>query len=436
MINPILTLLTRFIERKQVVLTESQRKNPQIVHYYNEIVRFWNKLHFIIKKTIRSFKRVEIIDKGVMAKYLYSTYRMIWEGASIKSLVNELNLSKKSKICPFLKKIKTFSWQRALEGKSREEKLSIEEAIPTFVIKHLLPVISFDFLMKNVRFMNYLKLQDKCAVRISNLSSSLHDSDVIMKIKSNLKKKGIDIYNDQDILNLFHVPINKKKLILRNKWYLSGNLIFQDKASAAVVQVFDPKPNDFICDMCSGPGMKSSLIAQLTNNRATVIAAEFHPDRTMQTKKLLYRLNVLNNHLINTDSIKLPIRFESQFDKVLLDAPCTGSGSFLANPELKWRQNEQFLHQNVVLQKKLLTSAIKFLKPGGVLVYSTCSLYPEEGELQILDVITDLVPMKLPDWFSPSYEIDNFNIPGTGRVFPFTHQTQGFFIGKFKKKDE
>jgi 16S rRNA (cytosine967-C5)-methyltransferase len=117
----------------------------------------------------------------------------------------------------------------------------------------------------------------------------------------------------------------------------------------------------------------------------------------------------------------------------LLDAPCTGSGTFSTNPELKWRQNEGFLHQNIVLQEKLLKSAITLLKHSGILVYSTCSLYPEEGEYQVLKILKHLKPMELPKWFSPSYKVDDQQIPGTGRLFPVNHNTKGFFIAKFKK---
>jgi len=149
---------------------------------------------------------------------------------------------------------------------------------------------------------------------------------------------------------------------------------------------------------------------------------------------ILSKLNVQNTNLMNSDGIKLPVRFVNFFDKILLDAPCTGSGNFKKNPELKWRQTEGFLHQTTVLQKKLLKSAINLLKPEGVLVYSTCSLYLEEGELQIKNIIDMLEPIELPKWFSPSYRIEKQTLPGTGRLFPAIHGTQGFFIGKFKKR--
>ncbi|MFW9824332.1 MAG: hypothetical protein ACFFE4_15420, partial [Candidatus Thorarchaeota archaeon] len=109
--------------------------------------------------------------------------------------------------------------------------------------------------------------------------------------------------------------------------------------------------------------------------------------------------------------------------------------TFLANPELKWRQNSRFLHQNMLLQEKLFENALKLLKQDGILVYSTCSLYPEEGEYLISKFINYLEPLELPDWLSPSYTLNNSLLPGTGRLFPSVHHTQGFFIGKFKKKE-
>ena len=105
----------------------------------------------------------------------------------------------------------------------------------------------------------------------------------------------------------------------------------------------------------------------------------------------------------------------------------------MANPELKWRQGENFLHQNVVLQKKLLNTAVKLLKPNGILVYSTCSLYPEEGEYQVRQIINKLRPVDILQWTSPSYKIEGSSLPGTGRLFPSVHHTQGFFIAKFQK---
>jgi 16S rRNA C967 or C1407 C5-methylase (RsmB/RsmF family) len=172
------------------------------------------------------------------------------------------------------------------------------------------------------------------------------------------------------------------------------------------------------------------------NNQGHIIAGDFMSSRIKTMKKLLKNLNILNTFMINVDSIKFPIRFKNYFDRILLDAPCTGNGTFSANPELKWRQNFKFLHQCMLLQEKLFKSAIKLLKHNGILVYSTCSLYPEEGEFVISKFIDRLEPLELPQWFSPSYTLNDSIMPGTGRLFPSIHRTQGFFIGKFKKKEK
>ena len=223
-------------------------------------------------------------------------------------------------------------------------------------------------------------------------------------------------------------------LILRFQLFQNGSLIFHDKASAAVVQTLAPKNEEKICDICAAPGIKTSLIAQYRNDQGLLIAGEFLSKRAKAMRTLLTQLRIINLHIINTDSIIFPIRVHNFFDKVLLDAPCTGSGAFLTSPELKWRQNEKFLHQNVLLQEKLLKSAIDLLKPSGILVYSTCSLYPEEGEYQVKKYLDKLEPMNLPDWIGKSYKIDGSLIPGTARLFPAKHHTEGFFIAKFKKK--
>ena len=384
-------------------------------------------MNFIVKKTIKDPNSLEI-EK--IHQYLYITYRVLWEHASEKRIATELEVIDKE----FLKRVRTFSWDKALIHKDEKERLSILAAIPSFMIDHLHPVMSIDFLRRNFKIMNGLQNEIEITVRINKLSIKLSSTDIPQQIKDNFKKNKIGYRKDIDIPELFWIPLSQKKRVIKSSFYQDGNLIFQDKASAAVVQILSPQQEDKVCDMCAAPGIKTSLIAQYMNNEGFILAGEFLTPRTKMMRSLLNYLKVLNVHIINTDSIIFPIRFQNYFDYVLLDAPCTGSGTFLTNPELKWRQNESFLHQNVVLQKKLLESALKLLKPNGILVYSTCSFYPEEGELQILNFKDQLEPLDLPKWFSPSYKIENKLIKGTGRLYPSVHHTQGFFIGKFKKK--
>ncbi|TFG23026.1 MAG: RsmB/NOP family class I SAM-dependent RNA methyltransferase [Promethearchaeota archaeon] len=434
-INKVIYLLDQFIEGEIVNLDRINRQDPGTFHYYTEIVRYWSKLNYVFQKTLRAVKLVDLPEKE-RAKFIYIIYRILEENASINNIKEELDLSKiqEFKISHFINKLISFSWKRALNGKAYREKLSIKEAIPTFFIDRLLPYTSIDFLKENVRSMNRYHTY-KNFLRISNLRKSFSANAIFKDLKQELKTYHIALKQDQEIPELIDTPYDIKSKVLETKSYKSGNLVFQDKGSVAVVKVLSPQKYESICDMCAAPGNKTNLIAQDTFNQARIIAGEFLSNRVYEMAKRIDPDSFRNIHLINTDSIQFPSRFENYFDRVLLDAPCTGSGTFVTNPELKWRQNWDFLYQNITLQEKLIRSALRLLKPNGIFVYSTCSLYPEEGELQILKFLEQLEPLKLPAWFSPSYKINDQVIAGTGRLFPALHHTHGFFIGKFKKKE-
>lgn len=426
-IAELLDLLTRFIKREPSTL-KIFGDNPTTIHYYYEIVRFWNKINFIINRTsFNSTNRSE----SKLAKNFYTVYRILWEKASNETILRELKSIDKT----FLKNIRQFSWKKALAGKSEIEKLSIYEGIPTFMINHLLPVMKLEFLKENIKYMDNSTNNGIAYLRFNTLKRKNSLKNTFSQFKEELKKKNIRFNEDAQIPYLINTPMTMRRNIIQNHWYQKGYLMFQDKASAAVVQALSPQPQELVCDMCAAPGSKTSLMAQSMKNKGHIIAGDFMSSRIKTMNKLLKHLNVLNTHIINVDSIKFPARFENHFDRILLDAPCTGNGTLSANPELKWRQNEMFLHQCTLLQEKLFESALKLVKHDGILIYSTCSLYPEEGEYIISKFSDRLEPLELPHWFSPSYTLKNSILPGTGRLFPSIHHTQGFFIGKFKKKE-
>ncbi len=431
-LNSLVELLSKFVERKPGTLSGSYRSNPQIVHYYYEIIRYWNKINYILKRGLNSTNKDLVSGSSDKAKYLIAIYRIVWEKENTLKTVKELNLTKQQS--KLLRNLEFFSWKQALKGKNEIERLSLELAIPSFLINNLLPIIGIKSLKENFEPLKYVEGNEIFTFRTNDLWNEESNKNPIDLILKDLDEHHINVKQDIHFSRLFHANLKDKKKIILSKSYKDGKLIIQDKASFTVVHLLHPHPNELICDMCAAPGIKTSIIAQLSQNQARIIASDFSTSRLNVMRQISRNLNVLNSHLVNSDSIKLPVRFTNFFDKVLLDAPCTGSGTFSTNPVLKWRQNEGFLHQNVVLQEKLLKSALKLLKPSGILVYSTCSFYPEEGEMQILKILDNFEPMELPKWFSPSYKVKNRQISGTGRLFPAIHQTKGFFIGKFKKK--
>ena len=431
-VDDLTRLLTSFIERRTGTFSVHNRSNPELVHYYSEIIRNWNKINFIFKRKLKITKKNLKIDNFSVAKYYIAIYLVIWEKQNILKVGKILNFSPTTN--KLLQNLEFFSWNKALSSMHETEKLSLQLAVPSYMIDKLLPLMDVDSFRTNISYMDrqnegtvfYFRLNNQIFDKAHN-----HEPDLIL---AELKEQGLNVQQDPHFKDIYLADIRNKKNLLVSNAFKENKLIIQDKASYAVAHLLEPQTNELIFDMCAAPGIKTSIIAQLSQRNSRILANDFSTRRINAMNHFLGDQNAENIHLINSDGISFPLRSYNFFDKILLDAPCTGSGTFSTNPELKWRQNEGFLHQNLTIQEKLLKSAIKLLKPSGTLVYSTCSLYSEEGELQILKILDQCIPMDLPKWFSPSYMINDKYIEGTGRLFPAIHKTKGFFIAKFKKK--
>lgn len=437
----IITQLTKFLKGEIISFSKNLHKNKTAFHYYTEIIRYWNKLNFILSYTLSALNQSKKLIPQEKSIFLFIIYRYYYENASLKHIFDDLNLlfkqqktilNKKS-VNEFYNKIQTFSWKKALHNKSKFEKISIDKAIPSFFLRKLDPYMQKDFMIENIKQMNNPEESDLGIFVVEQSIKS--QNNLTNEIKSFLSLNKIPAVEDSQIESLLLIPPKYISTILESKFYQKGNLLILDKGSAYIANLLLNGENTKILDMCAAPGIKSILLSKFINDNNRLLAVDFLLPRTLEMHNLLQFYNISTISTINTDSIDFPLRQGMYFDTILLDAPCTGSGTFSSNPELKWRQNRSFLYQNIILQEKLLNSAINMLKTNGILVYSTCSLYAEEGELQIQKVLDRLTPIKLPEFFSPSYKIDKTKIDGTGRLFPAIQKTKGFFVGKFKKKE-
>ncbi|PWI49367.1 hypothetical protein CEE45_02195 [Candidatus Heimdallarchaeota archaeon B3_Heim] len=408
-------------------------------HYLTEIIRYWNHLNFIAKKTLRSLQKDGMRDILKIEACLYITYRYFWEEAQFSSVIKEISkneeFSDRNLVHSFYKKLSSFKWDIALQKKATTEKLSIKHAIPTFTINTLLPVMDYKSIKENVTAMDERARKGIFYFRVNNLiKSTVPFSELTAKINADFSKIGVKVRSDENFPLVLQASVRDKSKILKSKYYRKKMIIIQDKASFSSVLLLDPQPNEIVCDLCAAPGIKTSLISQQTSDKAFVVAGDFHHNRTNEMVSLLKSVGVTNVGFVQWDGIQPPLR-NKLFDKILLDAPCTGSGTFTANPVLKWKQSGQFLNRHIVLQEKLLKSALSLLKEGGTLVYSTCSLYPEEGEYQIKKILDDQVKFAdTPSWLPPSYTIDGSTMKGSGRFLPADHHTIGFFVSKMIKK--
>lgn len=167
--------------------------------------------------------------------------------------------------------------------------------------------------------------------------------------------------------------------------YSQGLFQIQDEAAQLVSFMLDPQPGETVLDACAGLGGKTLHLAQLMQNTGQIIALDTDPHKLKHLTTETLRLGITNTQCRTMNLLDTGIKdFPGYFDRVLVDAPCTGLGVLRRNPDAKWRRTLQDIPRMAALQKRLLTAAANLVKPGGALVYAVCSCEPEENE-QVVD---------------------------------------------------
>ncbi|MCC7575020.1 RsmB/NOP family class I SAM-dependent RNA methyltransferase [Candidatus Woesearchaeota archaeon] len=221
--------------------------------------------------------------------------------------------------------------------------------------------------------------------------------------------------------------------------YLQGYFYIQDAAAQTPAEVLNPEQEEIILDMAASPGGKCTQIAQLMKNKGIIIALEENKSRMQSLINNIERLSVTNTTIFKKDA-----RFSQdlgiQFDKILLDAPC--GGNFCVEKDYFKKRTQQDLDSKSRTQKELLRSAYLSLKKEGILIYSTCSLEPEENELVIDWFLKEFKEMKIVETNlnigSPGItEYKNLKLNKdlklTKRFWPHQTNTDGFFVARLKK---
>lgn len=223
--------------------------------------------------------------------------------------------------------------------------------------------------------------------------------------------------------------------VTRLPGYIGGLWTVQDEGAMVIPYLLEPKPGERIIDACAGPGGKTTHIAELTKDQAEVIAVDIHPSRLKMVEDNALRLKLFNIRTIQEDWLKLAAQLENQADKVLLDVPCSGTGTLRRKPDVRWRKSEEQIKDLREVQQRLLEASAPVVRRGGVIVYATCSLEPEEDEEVVkaflerhpefvLDDPRPFLPNDIPDAVTPE---------GFLRLFPHRHNTDGVFAARLRK---
>ena len=207
--------------------------------------------------------------------------------------------------------------------------------------------------------------------------------------------------------------------IFQSPAFANGEFYVQDPSTLKAVDVLDPQPGESVLDMCAAPGGKTTYIAQKMQNRGRIIAADLSSSRLALVGENCRRLGVTICATLACEGTHLDrcLRGE-QFDRVLVDAPCSNTGVLRRRADLRWRIEENEIGKLATLQEKLLNAAIPFIKANGVLVYSTCSLEEEENQ-------------RVVERFGKSHP--EFTLEATQSSFPPRDGMDGAFVARFRK---
>jgi 16S rRNA (cytosine967-C5)-methyltransferase len=218
--------------------------------------------------------------------------------------------------------------------------------------------------------------------------------------------------------------------------YRHGWFQIQGESAMLVSRIMDPRPDERVLDGCSAPGGKTTHLAQLMENKGEITALDIYPHRLELVLANCRRLGVEIIRLQCLDIREIALASSGTFDRILLDVPCSGCGVIRRKPDLKWRRQEQDLTNLAAVQRDMLLAASNVLRPGGVLVYSTCTNEPEETEEVIASFLEGNPAFCAEDIrsFLPEAWRETTGPAGV-QLYPHIHCVDGFFICRIRRSD-
>jgi len=215
--------------------------------------------------------------------------------------------------------------------------------------------------------------------------------------------------------------------------YLMGYYYIMDKSSCVPPLVLQPKPEEIVVDLSASPGGKTTFLAMLMQNRGVILAVEPQKERLQALIDNVNRMGAMNVAILNIDGRDFP-KLGIKADKVLLDAPCSGEGIIFKDESRKRDRGMEDIAFCSSLQRELIISAFDSLKPGGILVYSTCSLAPEENEL-VIEYLLDKREAELleVEYGEKALNLTKRDLSKAKRFYPHIHRCAGFFVAKIIK---
>ena len=410
---------------------EDRERARGLAHaYVFEIEKWRKKIDFIANSVIKG-TRIDDLDLYLANLLRIGIFEMKFKGInpaiatdSIVRVVKEkYDLNRAKFINAILREVENFNLEKALKKlkeKDRIEYLSVKFSHPRWYIEYVIDLLGDEgairLLLSNNKAQRYYVRVNPLKTDIDKLAEYLEENNV------RTARTPVD-----DVLKV----LEYKTPITRLDWYREGYFVIQDLASAYVAHVLAPEKGERVLDLAAAPGSKTFHVAHLMKNTGEVIAVDYSLERLKKMEAKMRILGVKNIKLVHADGMKFKDR--EKFDKIILDAPCSSSGTYRQFPEVKWRFDENKIKKVIQVQKAMIKNAYKNLREEGEMTYSTCSIRVDENEENI-KYATGKVGFELVEhpftWGERGFtEIGD----KVFRSFTHLHDCNSFFIAKLKK---
>ncbi|KUO68916.1 MAG: RsmB/NOP family class I SAM-dependent RNA methyltransferase [Lutibacter sp.] len=337
-----------------------------------------------VEKALKRDARWGARDRKFVAETIYEMVRwkrLYNEIAGTKEHYTTENVWKNFSVWAILKGIKLPEWNQLQGVPERRIKGKFDELQKVRVFKESIPDWLDEMGVKELGEAQWTK-------EIHQLNEQ---ADVILRAntlkttKANLQKKLMDEGIETEFIQGYTnaLKLVERANVFKTECFKLGFFEVQDASSQLVAEYLDVKPGMRVIDTCAGAGGKSLHLAMLMENKGQIIATDIYESKLRKLKIRTRRAGVFNITTKEIDSPKVMKKMKGTADRVLIDAPCSGIGVLRRNPDSKWKLEPEFVENIIKTQEEILENYSQLVKPGGKLVYATCSIFPSENEKQV-----------------------------------------------------
>ena len=365
----------------------------------------------------RAFLRLYVYETKIMDGNLEKAARISRMGRSI------LGWRELKDVEEVLGKILSINPDSALKGLDAVERVGLLTYHPPWFVKYCFRLLGRK---EALMFLEKATEIPPTYVRLNTLKAP---EEMLLK---KIEDEKVVLEKVQQLKHTYRL-VQSKRPLTRTRSFRQGFFYLQDKASCLAAEISDPKAGTTVLDVCAAPGAKTTYLAQLMDNRGAIISVDYSKRRIKVWKGETERMGTKIASPIVADARK-PLPLNLAADLVILDPPCTSTGTFGKTPDAKWRLTKRSISGMAKIQGEMIEHCAGYTKEGGFLVYSTCSITVEENEMVIEKFLKLHPEFKLVDM------IPKIGLPGLRgltkcqRLYPHIHECNGFFVAKLIKE--